>query len=139
MTERNFWWRFRTVPSSQEVERFIENLMPLFSRYANFLAGSDGEPPVDTFKVEHNCGATNLEVQLNGIEGHAGDLFCFPGYYPGDADDKGRPLYNVCHTGGQWYSKIVSIILSRAAKQFDMEWTTSEPKAQFYQIEERWC
>jgi|WetSurMetagenome_2_1015567.scaffolds.fasta_scaffold521410_2 hypothetical protein len=139
MTAKKFWWRFRTIPTPAQVERFIESQVSLFSRYQSYLVGSDGEPPVDTWHVEHNCGVTNLEVQLNGIKGHAGDIFCFPGYFPGDKDEEGRPLYNVCDTGGQWYGKIVSIMLSHAAKDFDMEWTTSEQKAEFYQIEPEWC
>jgi hypothetical protein len=78
---------------------------------------------------------TNLEIQLNGVAGRAGEIFCFPGYFPGDLDDHDQPLYNVCDTGGEWYAKIVSIILSHAAKEFDMEWTTSEQKAKSYLTE----
>ena len=72
-------------------------------------------------RVEHNCGAVNLEFQFNGTEEQSGDLFCFPGYYPGDMDDEGNPLFNYCDTEGYFYGRIVEKILDRARKVFDME------------------
>jgi hypothetical protein len=116
-------WRFNSIPDPKDVERFIEEQMPLFSRHARHLAGGDGEPVVDIMQVEHNCGAVNLEFQLNGIESESGDLFCFPGYYPGDMDDNGIPLFNYCDTQGHFYGGIVEKILDRAQKVFDMEVT----------------
>ena len=116
-----YMWTFHTIPDPKDVECFIDEQMPLFSRNARHLTGSDGEPIVDLMRVEHNCGAVNLEFQLNGIEGQSGDVFCFPGYYPGDMDDKGNPLFNYCDTGGHFYGKIVSKILDRAHCVFDME------------------
>jgi hypothetical protein len=83
---------------------------------------------VDIVRVEHNCGAVNLEFQLNGTNGHMGDVFCFPGYYPGDMDDEGRLLFNFCDTQGQFYGKIVETVLSRARKVFDMEVTINVKK-----------
>jgi len=114
-------WKFNTIPDAKDVESFIEAQMPLFSRNAKYLTGGDGEPVVDLMKVEHNCGAINLEFQLNGIEGQSGDIFCFPGYYPGDMDDEGNPLFNQCDTRGYFYEKIVSKILDRAQEVFDIE------------------
>ena len=76
-----YMWKFNTIPDAKDVESFIDAQMPLFSRYADDLTGGDGEPVVDIMRVEHNCGAINLEFQLNGIEGQSGDVFCFPGYY----------------------------------------------------------
>ena len=114
-------WQFNTIPDAKDVECFIDAQMPLFSRNAKYLTGGDGEPVVDLMKVEHNCGAINLELQLNGIEGQSGDVFCFPGYYPGDMDDEGNPLFNYCDTDGYFYEKIVAKILDRAKKVFDME------------------
>ncbi len=121
-------WKFHTIPDPQAVERFIDAQMPLFSRNASALTGGDGEPIVDLMKVEHNCGAVNLEFQLNGVEGQSGDVFCFPGYYPGDRDDEGNPLFNYCDTRGHFYRKIVEKILGRAQKVFDMEVTVSVKK-----------
>ena len=118
-----YMWRFNTIPDPGEVERFIEEQMALFSRNARFLTGSDGQPVVDIMRVEHNCGAVNLEFQLNGVEDESGDLFCFPGYYPGDLDDEGAPLFNYCDTQGHFYGTIVEKILDRAQKVFDMEIT----------------
>ena len=120
-----YMWKFNTIPDPKAVERFIDAQVPLFSRNANYINGGDGQPIVDIMKVEHNCGAVNLEFQLNGIEGHTGDVFCFPGYYPGDMDDEGNPLFNRCDTNGHYYGKIVGIILGRAQKIFDLEVTTS--------------
>ena len=128
-----YMWKFNTIPEPEAVERFIDAQMPLFSRNANYLNGADGQPIVDIMKVEHNCGAVNLEFQLNGVKGRSGDLFCFPGYYPGDMDDEGTPLFNCCDTRGQFYDKIVGTILSRAQKAFDMEITTRVKKQQFHQ------
>jgi hypothetical protein len=99
--------------------------MPLFSRYADDLTGADNEPVVDIMKVEHNCGVINLEFQLNGIEGQSGEVFCFPGYYPGDMDEEGNPLFNHCDTHGHFYGKIVGMILDRAQRVFDMEVMTN--------------
>jgi len=126
-------WKFNTVPDPQAVEYFIDAQMPLFSRNARYLTGGDGEPVVDLMKVEHNCGAVNLEFQLNGVEGQSGDVFCFPGYYPGDMDDEGNPLFNYCNTRGRFYGKIVEKVLDRARKVFDMEVTVSVKKQrEFY-------
>ena len=109
------------IPDSKDVEYFIDEQVPLFSRNARYLTGGDGEPVVDIVRVEHNCGAVNLEFQLNGVEDQSGDVFCFPGYYPGDLDDEGNPLFNYCDTDGYFYEKIVAKILDRAKKVFDME------------------
>jgi len=107
--------------------------MPLFSRNSKYLTGADGEPVVDLMRVEHNCGAISLEFQLNGIEGQSGDLFCFPGYYLGDMDDDGNPLFNYCDTNGRFYGKVVEQILERAQKVFDIEVTSNVKKQrQFY-------
>ena len=114
-------WKFKTIPEAKDVEYFIDAQIPLFSRYADDLTGGDGNPVVDIMKVEHNCGAVNLELQLNGIEEENGDVFCFPGYYPGDMDDEGNPLFNYCDTHGHFYGTIVEKILDRAQKVFDME------------------
>ncbi|HET9590952.1 MAG TPA: hypothetical protein VFO91_19330 [Anaerolineales bacterium] len=118
-----FIWNFHTIPDPREVEDFIDALMPLFSRNARHLRGADGEPVVDLMRVEHNCGTINLEFQLNGVEGQSGDVFCFPGYYPGDMDDAGNLLFNYCDTQGHFYGKIVEKILVRARNLFDMEIT----------------
>lgn len=125
-----YMWKFNTIPDPKTVERFIDAQVPLFSRNAKYIYGADGRPIVDIMKVEHNCGVVNLEFQLNGAEGHSGDVFCFPGYYPGDLDDQGNPLYNCCDTERHFYGKIVGVILSRAQKVFDMEITTSVKKYQ---------
>ena len=126
-------WKFHTIPDPEAVERFIEAQMPLFSRNANRLTGGDGEPIVDLMRVEHNCGAVNLEFQLNGVEGRSGDVFCFPGYYPGDMDDMGNPLFNCCDTRGHFYGRIVEKILDRAQKVFDLEVVVSVKKQrEFY-------
>jgi hypothetical protein len=114
-------WKFNTIPDPKDVECFIDEQIPLFSRNARYLTGGDGEPIVDLLRVEHNSGAVNLEFQLNGIEGESGDVFCFPGYYPGDMDDEGNPLFNYCDTEGYFYGKIVHKILDRAQNVFDME------------------
>jgi hypothetical protein len=114
-------WKFNTIPDPQDVESFIDAQMPLFSRNVRYLTGGDGEPIVDLMRVEHNCGAVNLEFQLNGVEGQSGDVFCFPGYYPGDMDDQGNPLFNYCDTQGHFYGKIIGKILDRAEEVFDME------------------
>lgn len=114
-------WKFNTIPDEKVVERFIDNQMPLFARNASDLTGGDGEPVVDLMKVEHNCGAVNLEFQLNGVEEESGDVFCFPGYYPGDMDDNGTLLFNYCDTQGYFYGQIVETVLNRAQKVFDME------------------
>ncbi|HSK87313.1 MAG TPA: hypothetical protein VK880_03100 [Anaerolineales bacterium] len=116
-----YLWKFNTIPDPQDVESFIDAQMPLFSRNARYLTGGDGEPIVDLMRVEHNCGAVNLEFQLNGVEGQNGDVFCFPGYYPGDMDDQGNPLFNYCDTRGHFYGKIIGKILDRAQQAFDME------------------
>ena len=116
-----YMWSFNAIPDAKAIEHFIDAQMPLFSRNATYINGADGRPIVDLMRVEHNCGAVNLEFQLNGTRGHTGDVFCFPGYYPGDMDDEGRPLFNLCNTKGQFYGKIVETILSRARKVFDME------------------
>jgi hypothetical protein len=130
-----YFWRFNTIPEPDAVESFIDAQMPLFSRNAMHLHGADGQPVVDIMRVEHNCGEVNLEFQLNGVEGQSGDLFCFPGYYPGDMDDQGRPLFNCCNAGGYFYEKIVEMVLSRAQKVFDMEVITGvEEQWQFHQI-----
>jgi len=127
-------WKFNTIPDPRDVEHFIEAQMPLFSRNARDLAGGDGEPVVDLMKVEHNCGAVNLEFQLNGVEEQSGEVFCFPGYYPGDMDEEGNLLFNHCDTSGHFYGKIVEMILERAQKVFDMEVTFNVKKQrQFHQ------
>lgn len=123
-----YMWKFNTIPDAEAVERFIDAQMPLFSRNADTIHGADGRPIVDIMRVEHNCGAINLEFQLNGTRGQRGDVFCFPGYYPGDMDDEGRLLFNRCDTHGHYYGKIVGVILGRARKVFDMEVTTSAKK-----------
>ena len=116
-------WKFHIIPDPKTVEYFIDEMIPVFSRNARYLTGADGEPVVDLMRVEHNCGAVNLEFQLNGVEEESGDVFCFPGYYPGDMDDEGNPLFNYCDTGDYYYGKIVAKILDRAQKIFDMEVT----------------
>ena len=121
-------WKFNTIPDPGEVECFIDSQMPLFSRNARHLLGGDGKPIVDLMRVEHNCGAVNLEFQFNGIEGQNGDVFCFPGYYPGDMDDDGHPVFNYCDTRGHFYAKIVEKILVRAQNVFDMEITINVNK-----------
>ena len=129
-----YMWKFNTIPDPKTVERFIDAQVPLFSRNAKYIHGADGQPIVDIMRVEHNCGAINLEFQLNGTKGHSGDVFCFPGYYPGDLDDEGNPVFNRCDTRRHFYGKIVGVILSRAQKVFDMEITTSvKNQHQFYQ------
>jgi hypothetical protein len=128
-----YMWKFNDIPDAQEVESFIESQMPLFARNARHLTGADGQPVVDLMRVEHNCGAVNLEIQLNGIEDQCGDVFCFPGYYPGDLDDEGNALFNCCDTGDFYYGKVVEAVLSRARKVFDMEVLTSVEKWQFHQ------
>jgi hypothetical protein len=114
-------WKFNTIPDPKDVEEFIDAQVLLFSRNAKYLTGGDGQPVVDLLRVEHNCGAVNLEFQLNGVEGESGDVFCFPGYYPGDIDDEGNPLFNDCDTNGYFYGKIVEKVLDRAEKVFDIE------------------
>ncbi len=121
-------WKFHTIPDPKAVECFIDDQMPLFSRNAKYLTGGDGEPVVDIMKVEHNCGAVNLEFQFNGTEGQSGDVFCFPGYYPGDMDYEGNPLFNCCDTNGYFYRSVIEKILDRAQKVFDMEVTISVKK-----------
>lgn len=116
-----YMWKFNRIPDPKDVECFIDAQVPLFSRNAKHLTGADGEPVVDLMRVEHNCGAVNLEFQLNGVEGRSGDVFCFPGYYPGDMDDEGNPLFNYCDTNGYFYGKIVETILERAQQVFDMD------------------
>lgn len=129
-----FMWKFNTIPDPQDVENFIDSQMPLFARNARHLTGSDGQPVVDLMRVEHNCGSLNLEFQLNGVEGESGDVFCFPGYYPGDLDDEGNPLFNCCDTQGYYYGKVVEAVLSRARKVFHMEVVTGvEKQWQFHQ------
>lgn len=126
-------WRFITIPDPRAVEGFIDAQMPLFSRNARHINGADGRPVVDIMRVEHNCGAVNLEFQLNGVEGQSGDVFCFPGYYPGDLDDDGNPLFNCCDTRGCFYGRIVETVLSRAQKVFEMEVMTGvEKQRQFH-------
>jgi hypothetical protein len=126
-------WKFNTIPDSKDVEHFLDDLMPLFSRNANYLNGADGQRVVDLMRVEHNCGAVNLEIELNGVEGKSGDVFCFPGYYPGDLDELGNPLFNICDTKGHYYGKIVATILNRAQRAFDMEMTSVKNEQQLYQ------
>src|SRR5512133_2487301 len=127
-------WRFNAIPDLEDVESFIDSQMPLFSRNAKHLTGADGRPVVDLMRVEHNCGAVNLEFQLNGIEGQSGDVFCFPGFYSGDLDDEGNALFNCCDTKDFYYGKVVEAVLSRARKVFDMEVTTNvETQWQFHQ------
>jgi hypothetical protein len=126
-------WKFKTIPDRQLVEQFIDAQIPLFSRNTRTITGADGRPIVDIMKVEHNCGAVNLEFQFNGVDGSQGDLFCFPGYYPGDIDDDGNPLFNSCDTHGYYYGKIVATILERAQKVFDIEILTGVTKQQLYQ------
>lgn len=116
-----YFWRFKTIPYPELVEQFIDAQVPLFSRNTRRLTGADGQPIVDIMRVEHNCGAINLEFQFNGVEGESGDVFCFPGYYPGDLDEQGNPLFNYCDTQGYSYGKIVSTILERAQNVFDLE------------------
>lgn len=123
-----YMWKFNIIPDPKAVECFIDAQVPLFSRNARYLTGADGQPVVDLMKVEHNCGAVNLEFQLNGVEDQSGDLFCFPGYYPGDRDDEGNPLFNYCDTHGHFYGKIVRTILDRALKEFDLEVTINVKK-----------
>lgn len=123
-----YLWKFNTIPDPQDVECFIDAQMPLFSRNAKYLTGGDGQPIVDLMRVEHNCGAVNLEFQLNGVEGQSGDVFCFPGYYLGDMDDQGNPLFNYCDTKGHFYGKIIGKILDRAEEVFDMEVMVSVKK-----------
>jgi hypothetical protein len=128
-----YLWKFNTIPDPKDVESFIDTQIPLFSRNSNRLTGGDGEPVVDLMRVEHNCGVVNLEFQLNGVEGHSGDVFCFPGYYPGDMDNTGNPVFNCCDTQGHFYGKIVEKVLDRAQKVFDMEVTIRAKKQrQFY-------
>jgi hypothetical protein len=126
-------WKFNTIPDSKDLEHFLDDLMPLFSRNANYLNGADGQRVVDLMRVEHNCGAVNLEIQLNGVEGKSGDIFCFPGYYPGDLDEQGNLLFNICDTKGQYYGKVVATILNRAQRAFDMEMTSVKNEQQLYQ------
>ena len=121
-------WQFNTIPDAKDVECFIDAQVPLFSRNAKYLTGGDGEPVVDLMRVEHNCGAINLELQLNGIEGQSADVFCFPGYYPGDMDDEGNLLFNQCDNHGYFYGEIVEKILKRAQRVFDMEVTINVKK-----------
>ena len=128
-----YMWKFNTIPDSKDVEHFLDDLMPLFSRNANYLNGADGQRVVDVMRVEHNCGAVNLEIELNGVEGKSGDLFCFPGYYPGDLDEQGNALFNICDTKGQYYGKVVATILNRAQRAFDMEMTSVKNEQQLYQ------
>lgn len=129
-----YMWKFNTIPDPQIVEEFNDAQITLFSRNARHLTGADGRPVVDIMRVEHNCGVVNLEFQLNGVEGQSGDLFCFPGYYPGDLDDEGNPLFNCCDTKGFFYGKIVATVLNRAQKVFDMEVITGvEKQWQFHQ------
>ncbi|MGE5378037.1 MAG: hypothetical protein ACM3XO_23490 [Bacteroidota bacterium] len=128
-----YLWKFNAIPDPEEVENFIDSQMPLFARNARHLTGADGRPVVDLMRVEHNCGAVNLEFQLNGVEEQSGDVFCFPGFYPGDLDDDGNPLFNCCDTKGYYYGKVVEAVLSRARKVFDMEVATSVEKWQFHQ------
>ena len=128
-----YLWQFNTLPDAADVEQFIDELVPLFSRNVKHLRGADGEPIVDLMRVEHNCGAVNLEIQFNGVEGQDGDLFCFPGYYPGDMDDEGNFLFNRCDTYDCFYGKIVEKILDRAQKVFDLEVRISvKQQKQFY-------
>ena len=126
-------WKFNAIPDSKDVEHFLDDLMPLFSRNANYLNGADGQRVVDLMRVEHNCGVVNLEIELNGVEGKSGDLFCFPGYYPGDLDEQGNPLFNICDTKGHYYGKVVATILNRAQRAFDMEMTSVKNEQQLYQ------
>lgn len=133
-----YMWRFNTNPDPKDVECFLDAQMPLFSRNAKYLTGGDGEPVVDLMRVEHNCGSVNLEIQLNGIEGQSGDVFCFPGYYPGDLDDCGKPLFNHCNTQGYFYGKIVETILERARKVFDMEVTADVKVKRQWQFHPTW-
>ncbi len=129
-----YMWKFNVIPDSQDVENFIDSQMPLFARNARHLTGADGRPVVDLMRVEHNCGAVNLEFQLNGVEDQSCDVFCFPGYYPGDLDEAGNAVFNCCATGDYYYGKVVEAVLSRARKVFDMEVTTSvEKQWQFHQ------
>ena len=126
-------WKFNTIPEAADVEQFIDDLVPLFARNVKYLRGADGEPIVDLMRVEHNCGAINLEIQFNGAEGEDGELFCFPGYYPGDMDDEGNFLFNRCDTYSYFYGKIVEKVLDRAQKVFDLEVTISvKQQKQFY-------
>ena len=128
-----YLWKFNTIPDAKEVEEFIDAQMVLFSRNARRLTGGDGEPVVDLMRVEHNCGAVHLEFQLNGVEGRSGDVFCFPGYYPGDMDDMGNSLFNCCDTHGHFYGRIVEKVLERAQKVFDLEVVVSVKKQrEFY-------
>jgi hypothetical protein len=126
-------WKFNTIPDSNDVEHFLDDLMPLFSRNAIYLNGADGQRVVDLMRVEHNCGTVNLEIELNGVEGKSGDVFCFPGYYPGDLDEQGNPLFNICDTKGHYYGKVVATILNRAQRAFDMEMTSVKNEQQLYQ------
>ena len=126
-------WKFNTIPDSKDVEHFLDDLMPLFSRNANYLNGADGQRVVDLMRVEHNCGAVNLEIELNGVEGKSGDVFCFPGYYPSDLDEQGNPVFNICDTKGHYYGKVVATILNRAQRAFDMEMTSVKNEQQLYQ------
>ena len=128
-----YMWKFNTIPDSKDVEHFLDDLMPLFSRNANYLNGADGQRVVDLMRVEHNCGAVNLEIELNGVEGKSGDVFCFPGYYPGDLDEQGNPLFNICDTKGHYYGKVVATILNRAQRAFDMEMISVKNEQQLYQ------
>ena len=128
-----YMWKFNTIPDSKDVEHFLDDLMPLFSRNANYLNGADGQRVVDLMRVEHNCGVINLEIELNGVEGKSGDVFCFPGFYPGDLDDQGNALFNRCDTGEHYYGKVVATILNRAQKAFDMEMISVKNEQQLYQ------
>jgi hypothetical protein len=126
-------WKFNAIPEADLVENFIDSQMPLFSRNAKHLTGADGQPVVDMMRVEHNCGVVNLEFQLNGVAGQCGDVFCFPGYYPGDLDDEGNELFNHCDTKGYYYGKIVEAVFSCARKIFEMEVVISvEQQWQFH-------
>jgi hypothetical protein len=64
-----YTWKFNTVLDAKEVERFIDAQMRLFAENRDYLYGGDVKPIVDIMKVEHNCGAVNLEFQPNGIPG----------------------------------------------------------------------
>src|SRR5215212_260423 len=112
-----FYWWFNTIPDPQEIERFYESQVPLFARNAKYLTGNDGQLLVDTMIVTHDNGIKNVQFEFNGLPGHMGDLFCFPGYFPGDKD-KGQALFNICDCHEYYYGKVVSAVLSRAHYAF---------------------
>jgi hypothetical protein len=129
-----FYWWFNTIPDPKAIAQFYDNQIPLFARNVKYLTGADGQPFVDDFLVTHDNGVKNIQFELNGLPGHSGDTFCFPGYFPGDKDEQGNPLFNVCNTNNFYYQKIVSQVINRAKFFFNMEYTTSDRKFEEYRL-----